>query len=63
MDPLETTNGMLADIIPKVNQLIAWAEADRDSSYESGAYAQGRQDRARIAKLTKARELLAQCER
>lgn len=52
MDEVDTTNGRLARVIADVEQLIEWAKADTEASYEAGAVEQAEADLHRAGVLT-----------
>ena len=60
---IDTTNGRLTRVLADIDQLIAWAEADRDASRETGADYQAKGDAQRLTRLRRARRQLEICGR
>jgi len=61
MQDTETTNEEVATAIQIIEELIEWAEADREHSLESHAEEQAKDDSERIEHLKKAKEHLNNC--
>lgn len=60
---MDRTNTLLARVLADLEQLKAWAEADRGQSMDAGAEAQADDDDARVQMLGEALDIVAGCRR
>ena len=63
MDRSETTNSKIDAVLADLETLIAWAEADAQTSYESGSPQQAYEDRKRAARLRRAADYVGASRR
>lgn len=58
MEDIDSTNGRLARVLSDIDQLIAWAEADREASYAAHANDQAEHHARNVSLLHMAKHTL-----